>query len=116
MPIYTYVCPSGHYEKKLRPVSNSDDEVICDAPDWSKSPSEPCGKGMTRQAALPSGRAVETHDDYHGIKAVQGVKKMVGDRATEHWKKHELPRLIEEHGKEHAVKEGWVDVDGKPKH
>jgi hypothetical protein len=115
MPIYTYVCPAGHYNKKLRPVTNADDEVLCEAPDWNKSPPSACNLPSTRQPATPQARAVETSDEYHGMKNVQGIKKMVGDRASEHWRKHELPRLIQEHGKEHAVKEGWIDVDGKPK-
>lgn len=70
---------------------------------------------MQRQISTPSVRAMETSDEYRGKKNVQDINKMSEDRAKDHWRKHELPRFIEQNGLEAAVKNGWANPDGTPK-
>ncbi len=78
-------------------------------------PDHPLPMQMERQLSAPSVRSLETADEYHGIKNVQDNSKMVDERAKDHWRKHELPRFIQENGVEAAIKNGWVNPDGTPK-
>jgi putative FmdB family regulatory protein len=105
MPIYRYACPADQSTKSLmRKVSEADESVKCQ-----------CGAEMARQIGEPHARAVETGDEYHGLKMVQGVREMATERAREHWRKHELPRIVEREGKEFAVRQGFIDEEGNVK-
>jgi len=58
---------------------------------------------------------MEATDEYRGKSNPQGLKKQLLERSTEHFKKHELPRIIEKEGKEVAIRQGWLDIEGRPK-
>jgi hypothetical protein len=81
-------------------------EIFCDG----------CGSSeMAMRIGTPAVRSMETRDDYRGKSIVEGVEKMVDDRASEHFKKHELPRLIAEKGERWARDQNLIDEDGRPK-
>lgn len=108
MPIYRYVCNECNREIKLfRPASSADSLPQCQEGHSSTE--------MARQLAAPSVRSMETSDEYRNKKNVQDINKMSEDRARDHWRKHELPRFIEQNGLETAVKNGWANPDGTPK-
>lgn len=108
MPIYLYLCPEcGSQVKLFKSISSADDLPDCsDGHILTK---------MNRQISIPSVRAMETSDEYRNKKNVQDINKMSNDRARDHWKKHELPRFIEQNGMDAAIKNGWVNPDGTPK-
>lgn len=91
----------------FRPSSMADTLPVCQD---GHSPVD-----MGRQIPIPSIRAMETSDEYRNKKNVQDINKMSEERVKEHWRKHELPRFIEQNGIEAAVKNGWVNPDGTPK-
>lgn len=113
MPIYVYKCQvCGHVEKLFRPAAQADKNLpICQHGEAGN----PASTYMERQLSTPSVRSVETADEYHGIKSIQDAGKMVEERAKDHWRKHELPRFIQENGIEKAIENGWVNPDGTPK-
>lgn len=108
MPIYRYVCPKCSKESKLfKPAASADSLPGCQN-------GHPLTE-MKRQLSAPSVRSMETSDEYRNKKNVQDIDKMSEDRARDHWRKHELPRFIEQNGLEAAVKNGWANPDGTPK-
>lgn len=108
MPIYKYLCTEcGKESKMFRPASFADVLPEClNGHSLMK---------MERQMSAPSVRAMETSDEYRGKKNVQDINKMSEERVKEHWRKHELPRFIEQNGLEIAIKNGWANPDGTPK-
>lgn len=108
MPIYRYLCPSCSAERKMFKPSSAADEL----PECSDGHTS---VKMPRQISAPSLRAMETADEYRDKKTVQDVGKMSQERARDHWRKHELPRFIEQNGLEAAIKNGWANPDGTPK-
>lgn len=107
MPAYKYECPScKHTELRFNNVSKRDSPFVCNK----------CGYSGVHNRMLPdntSGRAMETRDEYRGKSVVQDTEKMVHERATDHWKKYELPEFIQKNGIEEAIKNGWVDPETK---
>lgn len=107
MPIYTYQCEKcGNTDKFFRNASKADDSLLC----------KKCGYDGKHKRLVPSnvsGRAMETRDEYRKKSVVQDTERMVSDRATDAWKKVELPQFIEEHGMEEAIRNGWVDPETK---
>jgi hypothetical protein len=110
-PLYRYKCPQCEKEVSLiRRASMADEagrETFCS---HDEKPVR-----MLRSMGTPNVRSVVTGDEYHGLKMVQGVREMVSERATSHFKKHELPRKIEAEGKEEVVKQGLIDAEGNSK-
>ena len=62
----------------------------------------------------PAALAKETSDEYRGKSVDQDIKSKLKDRASEHFRKHELPRMIDKHGKEYAQQQGFLDAEGNP--
>lgn len=108
MPIYKYKCQECKKELRLfKPASSADSLPDCQSGHSLVK--------MQRQISTPSVRAMETSDEYRNKKNVQDINKMSNERARDHWRKHELPRFIEENGLELAIKNGWSNPDGTPK-
>lgn len=105
MPIYRYHCVACHSDKKVTLLKAGTEKVFCDE----------CGNDMARVLSPPMARSMETADEYRDKKIVEGVDKMVDERANEHFRKHELPRMIAENGEDWARERGLIDEDGRPK-
>ena len=107
MPIYSYECTScKSIIKAFRNVKQADSAVFC----------KTCGRHDKQNRLLPnnvSGRALENRDEYRNKNVLQDTERLVEDRAKEHWKKHDLPKLIELEGMDAAIKRGWVDPETK---
>ena len=115
MPLYRYACPECKVEKVVMLKASEADwnHPLCAC--RLAAGVRPLQTEMVRQVGTPSVRAVETGDEYHGLKSVQGVRDMVTERSRDHWRKHELPRIIEKEGKEKAVEQGLIDQEGNVK-
>lgn len=74
---------------------------------------EACETG-TLSYTLPKPNAVakETLDEYRGKSVEMDLERKLEDRSREHFKKSDLPRLIEEHGTEFGIRNGWLNEDG----
>jgi hypothetical protein len=115
VPLYRYACPECKDEKVVMLKASETDwkhpECYC----RFAAGLPPLQTEMVRMMGTPNLRAVETGDEYHGLKAVQGIKDMTTERARDHWRRHELPRIVEKDGKEKAVEQGLIDQEGNPK-
>lgn len=103
MPIYRYSCNSCGSSQKVSRIKNLKSEVFCGD----------CGGEMLRVLSAPVPRSMETRDEYRNKSVVDGVEDMVDKRASEHFKKHELPRMIADNGEAWARERGFVDEDGE---
>jgi predicted DCC family thiol-disulfide oxidoreductase YuxK len=107
MPFYRFICAEdGVEEKRLLSRSKADSfDGVCPK----------CQKKLVRALGTPQARSLETADEYRNKKVAEGVSQMIDERAHEHFKKHDLPRIIQEQGIEFAKRQGFVDEDGRPK-
>lgn len=105
MPIYRYSCLSCGSNKKVSRIKGLESEVFCGD----------CGDEMIRVLSEPMARSMETRDEYRNKSVVDDVEKMVDKRASEYFKKHELPRMIADHGEGWARERGLIDEDGDSK-
>lgn len=107
MPMYRYCCrPCKWDTKKL--MSAKEAEAFSGACPW-------CGIALSRVISNPNTQAKETLDEYRGSTVDADINQKVEDRAKEHFRKHDLPRIIADHGIEFAKRNGFVDEDGNPK-
>ncbi len=74
-----------------------------------------CGSELQLRLGKPSALAKETTDEYRGKSLDQGLNEKLLERSKAHFRQHDLPRLIEKHGREFAIRQGWIDDEGKPK-
>lgn len=74
-----------------------------------------CGSQISFALSKPNAIAKETSDEYRGKSVEMGIQDKLLKRSEDHFQKHDLPRLIEKHGKEYAVRQGWIDPDKDPK-
>jgi hypothetical protein len=74
-----------------------------------------CGKHMTRVLGVPNAREIQTADEYRNKKVPANIDQMVEERANQHFREHELPRIIDEKGLGYAQEHGLADQDGKAK-
>ena len=87
-------------------ASKSDDAIIC----------VECKFSGTHNRSIPSnisGRFMENRDEYRKKSVVQETERMVSERASDQWKKVELPEFIEKNGMEEAIRNGWIDPETK---
>ena len=108
MPFYKFICRHCNLEIKKLLRGPKDAEGYSGA-------CHICGHALYFALGKPDKQAVETVDEDRGKKSIQGIEKMIDERASEHFKKHELPRLIEKEGLETAIQQGWVDETGNIK-
>jgi putative FmdB family regulatory protein len=104
MPIYRFRCNTcNRDEKKLMTPKEADAfSGACFV----------CGKPLSRVLSIPSTQAKETVDEYRGKSVDSDIDNKIAERAHEHWVSHDLPRIIAEQGKEYAVRQGFIDVEG----
>jgi hypothetical protein len=107
MPIYRFICEQcgAEYKRLMRASQMEAYSGACII----------CGAPVVLTVGKPEGRAVETADEYKNKKKVQDAEKLVLERAQEHHRKHELPRIIADRGIDYARENGLVDEDGRPK-
>ena len=75
-----------------------------------------CNDGTLRYTLpKPNTVAKETLDEYRGKSVEMDLNRKLEERSHEHFKKSDLPRLIEEHGQEFCVRNGWLNEDGSIK-
>lgn len=106
MPFFKFECPGCHTElRKLTTIKSiKENPVMCPE----------CDAVMEARLGAPAALAKETSDEYRGKSVDQNIKENLKARSSEHFRKHELPRMIDKHGKEYATKEGFLDAEGNP--
>lgn len=107
MPLYRFHCGSCDLSvlRLLRANSVSNVEVDCDG----------CGEHMIPTLGATSVLGKVTIDEYRNKSVDENIEKKLNDRASERFTKHDLPRIVEKHGKEYAISKGYMDSDGNPK-
>jgi len=107
MPFFTLQCPScGHTIKKLTTI-NEVSKYETDCPE--------CKEGtLLAQLGAPAALGKETSDEYRGKSVDQDIKDKLRVRSKEHFRKNQLPRMIDKHGKEYAQQQGFIDAEGNP--
>lgn len=106
MPFYRYVCESCDFSKK-KLIDSSKARTHTEA-------CPECGKALVFRFGAPNAQAMETKDEYRGKSIEMGVSDKILERSSEHFRTHELPRLIEQHGREWAERNGHIDFEGNP--
>ena len=104
MPIYRFRCENCKRDEKKLLTSSEADEFsgACFV----------CGEPLVRILGVPSTQSKETVDEYRGKSVDSDIKDKISDRAHDHWVKHDLPRIIATEGKEYAVRQGFIDIEG----
>jgi putative FmdB family regulatory protein len=107
MPFYRFKCSACSFEKEklMTLVKAKSHEEVCPE----------CGSRVSLSIGKPNAIAKETSDEYRGKSIEMGISDKVLQRSKDHFQKHDLPRIIEEHGKEFVVRQGFVDPDKDPK-
>jgi putative FmdB family regulatory protein len=105
VPRYHYHCSHCERKETATVAARERDMVACPE----------CEMFMVRQVSAPAVSSNETTDAYRGGKRTQGVEKMADERNRKHFREHELPRIIEEHGMEYAIRMGFCDREGNPR-
>jgi len=108
MPFYSFKCDKCNSLKRHlmtldRAKAHFEDCEACDD-----------GK-LTYTIPKPNAVAKETLDEYRGKSVEMELTRKLEDRSHEHFKKTDLPRLIEEHGTEFGIRNGWLNADGTVK-
>lgn len=105
MPFYIFRCASCDIEQKKLMSKEQADKFMgaCTV----------CGTPLQQTMGKPEARALETRDEYRNKQVAQDVEKKIEDRARQHYREHELPRIVAEKGVQEAQKEGLIDADGK---
>ena len=108
MPFYTYRCD------KCPTVKKSLTTLEKAKAHYEQCPA--CDSGKLRYSIpKPNSVAKETLDEYRGKSVEMDLTQKLEDRSREHFKKSDLPRLIEEHGTEFGIRNGWLNEDGTTK-
>ena len=108
MPFYTFRCDKCISLKKRL--------LNLDKAKYHSEPCDACSDGVLRYTMpKPNSVAKETLDEYRGKSVEMDLTKKLEDRSREHFKKSDLPRLIEEHGTEFGIRNGWLNEDGTVK-
>lgn len=107
MPFYNFECPSCNAQtKRLLPAKDIEKrQPTCQA----------CGSAMERRMGTPEPLGKQTLDEYRGLSVSENLKDKLTERSNDHFRKHEIPRLIEKHGREYALQRGWIDLEGNIK-
>lgn len=107
MPIYRFICHPCKIEQKVLLKKEDADKFggACKV----------CGSPLIQVIGLPTTQSVETADDYRNTKVASDIDRKLDERAQEHFRKHDLPRLVAEKGAEWCKQQGFLDADGKPK-
>lgn len=108
MPFYPYRCAKCGFEKQ---------KLL--SPDKAKSYSEVCPSCkedvLKYGLGTPQALGKETKDEYRNKSVEQDLGEKLLERSNEHFRKHELPRIIEKEGKAFAIEQGFITEEGIPK-
>lgn len=103
MPIYTFICKNCRStKKKLISAKEAENLINCTN----------CNGVLHRTLGAPSSLSKQTVDEYRGRQIEQNIDDKISSRAHEHWVKHDLPRIIAAEGREYAVRQGFIDIEG----
>ena len=105
MPKYTYACVScGSHTIRYAPASTI--SIVC-----------ACGATAPRSLPTISGPATikELVDPYTGVHLPVDNQEILENRKSDHYWSVVVPRLVNEHGPEIALNEGWAYFDEKGK-
>lgn len=78
-------------------------------------PCPTCKAPIAFALGKPSSIGRETKDEDRGISNDLDLKDKLRERSNEHFRTHELSRLIEKEGKDFAIRNGWINEDGTVK-
>lgn len=108
MPFFRFVCSScGAEIKKLLKDAKTAKEY--------SSACNVCGHATFYALGTPEAQERETLDEDRGKTALAGVKEMINARASEHFKKKDIAKIIDSQGAGYAQELGFVDEAGKAK-
>jgi len=103
MPIYSFICKNCKFtQKKLISAKEAENLIDCAI----------CNSKLSRILGIPSSLSRQTVDEYRGKQVEENIDDKIETRAHEHWVKHDLPRIIATEGKEYAVRQGFIDIEG----
>jgi predicted nucleic acid-binding Zn ribbon protein len=103
MPFFLFFCDSCSVE--LKKLMNSPDSCLVKC--------KKCGGDVRQVIGSPAVDQRETTDEYRGKSNDPEIRRKLNDRAKTHFKEHQLPRIVEEKGKEFALETGLIDHDGR---
>jgi hypothetical protein len=103
MPKFRYQCKTCNVSE-LRLVSNKDKQVLC----------KTCQTLMDRQMPNLVGQEVrETVDPLLNTSWKQDQKDILKERKEDYYWSVEVPRLVQTHGLQTCLEQGWVWIDDK---
>lgn len=107
MPIYNYRCEGcGREKQEFRPINTSIPGPNCDE----------CKVEMEKIPSVPMPTIIHEKAGQKGKNVRRGVTTQLKERSHEHFVKHEMDDLIQEHGVNNAKDFGWLDrKSGKKK-
>lgn len=107
MPLFRFACKCGQSKRILLPNAKAARELT--------PPCEKCNEKMFATYGTVQSNEYTTGDEERNKKHLVGVQNLLKERSDEHYKKHELPRIIAEHGEEYAKEHNLIDEDGRSK-
>jgi hypothetical protein len=106
MPLFKFLCKCGKEKRLLLPRAKDARGL---------SPPCECGEKMFAVYGAVQSNEYTVADEDRNKKHLVGVTKMLEERSNEHHRKHQLPRIIAEHGEEYAKDNNLIDEDGRSK-
>ena len=104
MPLFRFYCdPCSADQRRLQ-----------NEPDVSKVTCKACGGPVRLVVGSPAMEEKVTTNEYFGKKRDPRAEEKAYERAQENYRKHEIPRIVDEKGKGFAVDQGVLKYDGTP--
>jgi putative FmdB family regulatory protein len=107
MPIFRFQCVACGNEKNFSVAVQQIKTFQAECP--------VCKQQMQRKLGTPDVLEKEQTDEYRGRSRFANTDKKRKDRTDEHFRKVELPRIIESQGTAFAERMGWLDPNKKPR-
>lgn len=106
MPLFRFCCKCGKEKRLLLPNAKDARNL--------KPPCE-CGDKMYATYGMVQANEYTVADEDRNKKHLVGVQQMLKERSDDHHRKHNLPRIISEHGEQYAKDNNLIDEDGRSK-
>lgn len=108
MPFFNFHCNAcSHEHRKLTTL-----KIACELSHTCPE----CQSGdVSARLGAPAALGKETSDEYRGKSVDQNLKEKIQERNHAHFVKNDLPKIIEKQGKEFAIRQGFIDEDGRAK-
>ena len=107
MPFYMFICDGCQRVEPPKLMTRKDADGF--------SGGCICGHALRIIMGTPTTQAKETVDEHRDKTVIADVERKLDDRAMQHFREHDLPRIIADHGREFAKQHGLIDEDGSPK-